>query len=86
MPAYTVLESGTRNVARYAAEVLGKPDDFGSVVAGKRADLVLLDADPLADVRNLSRRAGVMVGGRWLPAAELEAGLAAIAAKHAGTR
>ena len=83
---YAVLESGTRNVARYAREVLGEPDDFGTVAVGKRADLVLLDADPLADVGNLSRRAGVMVGGRWLPAAELEAGLAAIAAKHAAPR
>jgi imidazolonepropionase-like amidohydrolase len=86
VPAYTVLESGTRNVARYAREVLGKPDDFGTVAVGKRADLVLLDADPLADVRHLARRAGVMVRGRWLPAEELERGLAAIAAKHAAGR
>jgi imidazolonepropionase-like amidohydrolase len=83
VPAHVVLESGTRNVARYAREVLGKPDDFGSVVVGKRADLVLLDANPLDDVRNLARRAGVMVGGRWLPAAELDRGLAELAAKHA---
>jgi len=36
------------------------------VEVGKRADLVLLDEDPLQDVANTSRYAGVMVRGRWL--------------------
>lgn len=83
VPAYTVLESGTRNVARYAKETMGMADDFGTVAVGQRADLVLLDANPLEDVANLSRRAGVMVKGRWLPKAEIDAGLARIAARHA---
>ena len=83
IPAYTVLESGTANVARYAKATMGMPDDFGTVAVGKRADLLLLDANPLDDVRNLSRRAGVMVKGRWVPASEIEAGLARIAARHA---
>ena len=83
VPAHTVLESGTVNVARYAKATMGMPDDFGTVAVGKRADLLLLDANPLDDVRNLSRRAGVMVKGRWVPASEIEAGLARIAARHA---
>jgi imidazolonepropionase-like amidohydrolase len=54
--------------------------EFGSIAPGLRADLVLLDADPLADVRNLAKRAGVMVRGRWLPESELREKRAAIAA------
>jgi imidazolonepropionase-like amidohydrolase len=50
---------------------------------GMEADLVLLNANPLTSVDNLNQRAGVMVRGRWLPASELEAGLAAIAARNA---
>ena len=46
---------------------------------GKRADLILLDADPLVDIRNTTRRSGVMVRGRWLPQAEIERRLAEIA-------
>jgi len=40
----------------------------------------LLDADPLVDVANVERRAGVMVAGRWLPESEIQARLAEIAA------
>ncbi len=76
---YQALSTGTREVARF----LGTPDDFGTVEPGRRADLILVEGDPLRDVANLRRRAGVMVGGRWLPEAEIRAGLAAIAARHA---
>jgi imidazolonepropionase-like amidohydrolase len=72
---WQALETGTRNVARYF-DTLG---ETGTVERGKRADLVLLDADPLADIRNTTRRAGVMVRGRWLPQAEIEARLAEVA-------
>jgi imidazolonepropionase-like amidohydrolase len=63
---YEALCAGTINAAAY----LG--DDFGTVQAGKRADLVLVEANPLADVKNAARRVGVMVRGRWLSAAELQ--------------
>jgi imidazolonepropionase-like amidohydrolase len=46
------------------------------VERGKRADLVLLEADPLVDIRNTTKRAGVMLRGRWLPQAEIEGRLA----------
>ncbi|NUO75989.1 MAG: amidohydrolase family protein [Lysobacter sp.] len=48
----------------------------GAVRSGERADLVLLNADPLADIRNVARIDGVFVQGRWLPAARIEAMLA----------
>ena len=51
---YQALETGTRNVAVFwglwRRRVLSRP--------GKRADLVLLDANPLADIRHTTRRAG----------------------------
>jgi imidazolonepropionase-like amidohydrolase len=65
---YQALETGTRNVARY----FGTERETGTVERGKRADLVLLEADPLVDIRNTTKRAGVMVRGRWLPQAEIE--------------
>ena len=72
---YQALETGTRNVAVF----FGRLPTSGTVGVGKRADLVLLDANPLIDVKNTSRRAGVMLRGRWLPKAEIEARLAAVA-------
>jgi imidazolonepropionase-like amidohydrolase len=72
---WQALETGTRNVAAY----FGTLKETGTVEAGKRADLVLLEADPLADIRNTTKRAGVMVRGRWLPQAEIRERLDAVA-------
>jgi imidazolonepropionase-like amidohydrolase len=72
---YQALETGTRNIAKY----FGTERETGTVEQGKRADLILLEADPLADIRNTTKRAGVMVRGRWLPQAEIERRLAAVA-------
>jgi cytosine/adenosine deaminase-related metal-dependent hydrolase len=83
MTPFEVLASGTRNVARYVAEDLGQPGNFGVIAPGNRADLVLLEANPLESLDALTQRAGVMVRGRWIPGSDLEAGLAALAAKHA---
>ena len=78
---YQVLESGTRNVATYAAQDLKLDGRFGTVAVGNRADLVLLDGNPLADIGNVSRRSGVMVRGRWLASGEIQKGLDEIAAR-----
>jgi imidazolonepropionase-like amidohydrolase len=78
-----ILESGTRNVSQYVARWLKGDSRFGTIAAGQRADLVLLDADPLANVDNLQRRSGVMVRGRWVPAEEIRRGLEQIAARYA---
>jgi len=64
---YEAIEAGTRN----AAEALDNLKEFGTVEAGKRADLILLDGNPLEDVSNVQRRVGVMVRGRWLAEEEL---------------
>ncbi|HEU4680192.1 MAG TPA: amidohydrolase family protein [Gemmatimonadales bacterium] len=76
---YQALETGTRNVAAF----FGTLARTGTIETGKRADLVLLEANPLADVRNTTRRAGVMLGGRWLPQETIDARLDAIASSLA---
>jgi imidazolonepropionase-like amidohydrolase len=47
-----------------AARILGAETDFGTIEVGRRADLVLLDADPLADIRNTRRIWRVVQDGR----------------------
>ena len=47
-----------------AAEALGKEEQLGTVEPGKFADLVLLDADPLASVQNLKQIHLVVQGGK----------------------
>ena len=77
---YQAIEAATRNPAEYFAEVMKTSRDFGTVEVGMRADLLLLDANPLQTVADLSKRAGVMVRGRWLPENELRKMLENIAA------
>jgi imidazolonepropionase-like amidohydrolase len=55
-----VLRTATINPAR----VLGQTDSLGSIDVGKLADLVLLDANPLADIRNTQRIRAVIADGR----------------------
>lgn len=71
MSNYEILKSGTVNVGEYFKAT----DSFGTIEPGKRADLVLLTANPLDDIANVSKIDGVMVRGRWLSRAELDAGL-----------
>lgn len=65
---YAVMEAATRN----GAENLGMLKEFGTIETGKRADLLLLDANPLDAIANARRIAGVMSRGKWLPKADLQ--------------
>lgn len=62
------LRAGTLNPARY----LGAADSMGTVAAGRVADLLLLDADPLQDIRNTLRIFAVVHDGRLIDAVERE--------------
>lgn len=73
---FQALATGTRNPAVF----FGEASESGTVEVGKRADLVLLERNPLEDVSATSSRRGVMVRGRWLPEEELQRRLEAFAA------
>ena len=55
-----------------AARFLGQADEWGTVVPGKKADLLLLSANPLVDIRNSRRIEGVMLNGRWFARGDLD--------------
>lgn len=67
-----------RAATRYPGEFLSATAEFGTIAVGKRADLLLLEANPLAAVTNVERRVGVMARGRWLAEAALQEMLAQI--------
>lgn len=71
------LEAATRR----PCEWLNLLADCGTVEVGKRADLILLEADPLADISNSRRIFAVILGGRYLSRAMLDQRLAALAAR-----
>jgi Amidohydrolase family len=68
---YQSLSTGTRNVAAH----FGTLADAGTITVGKRADLVLLDGNPLVDISNTAKIAGVALGGRWRSGDILKKGL-----------
>src|SRR5687767_5025262 len=71
---YQALATGTRNVAAH----LGKQEPRFSLRDVDRANLILLDANPLENVANASRIAGVLISGRWIPKAEIDRRLAEV--------
>jgi hypothetical protein len=65
---YEALRASTTN----PFEFLGELEDAGTVEVGKRADLVLLEQNPLEDITNSRKIAGVMIQGRWLSKNEIQ--------------
>jgi hypothetical protein len=74
------LRSATIDAARFS----GKQRDYGSIEAGKVADMILLDADPLVDIRSTGRISGLFFNGQYLDRAALD-GLLAFAEGQAGS-
>jgi imidazolonepropionase-like amidohydrolase len=62
------LQAATRNAAQYRGDLA----DYGTIEKGKVADLVLLNANPLADIRGTTRIAAVIVGGKLLDREKLD--------------
>lgn len=63
-------ERALRALTFEAARMIGRANDVGSVAVGRRADLLILDADPLDDVRNVSQINALVVNGRFIGSAE----------------
>ncbi|MGM9509052.1 amidohydrolase family protein [Larkinella sp. GY13] len=77
-----VLTSATRLPAIW----LGIDSVGGTIEVGKWADLVLLDANPLEDIKNTRKIAGVFVNGHWVARAELKSMLANLAKRHTASK
>jgi imidazolonepropionase-like amidohydrolase len=70
------LQTATLNPAKF----LGMEDRLGTIEKGKLADLVLLDGNPLDDIRNTQKIAAVIVNGRYLSRSDLDKMLAGVEA------
>ena len=75
---YQALQTATVNVARY----LRQSDEFGTIETGKRADMILLTANPLTNIGNTRSIAGVTVRGEWLNKTQLDEMLSKIQPRY----
>ena len=73
------LAAATANPGRFIATFVDHAARFGTITRGSRADLVLVDRDPLLDPTALVHPSGVMARGRWFDRAELDRMVAAAA-------
>lgn len=79
MSPYEILVSGTQAVGHY----FQRNDTFGTIAVGRRADMILLNSNPLDDVANVADRAGVLVRGRWYSSEYIQERLDRIAERFA---
>ena len=75
---YEAIKTGTVDAAKF----LNATEEFGTVEVGRIANLLLLENNPLDDIANLSKIAGVMIRGKWLSARELRLMLQEIATQY----
>jgi imidazolonepropionase-like amidohydrolase len=61
-----VIRAGTEQVGEYLKR------HCGTITPGACADLILLDGNPLQDLRSFTRKRGVMVRGRWIREIEIQ--------------
>jgi imidazolonepropionase-like amidohydrolase len=78
---YAVLEAATKNPSMF----FGTLDKVGTIEKGRRADLVLLDGNPLENIANTERRAGVMLKGKYYTQTEMNGWLDRIAPRIAAS-
>ena len=68
---YEAIASGTVNASKVIQAMTGS-DDFGTIEIGKRADLLLVEENPLDNVANVKNFRGVMAAGRWYSKVKLQ--------------
>ncbi len=66
-----------------AARFMHAENEWGTIAPGRAADLILLEADPLADITNATKRTGVVVAGKYHAESELQDKLEALAKEFA---
>lgn len=81
LSSYAALEAATKNPSMF----FGTLDKIGTIEKGKRADLILLDANPLENISATEKRSGVMLKGKYYTQAELNKWLDEIAPRIAGS-
>ncbi|HEX6175749.1 MAG TPA: amidohydrolase family protein, partial [Candidatus Binatia bacterium] len=69
---FQALSTGTRNAGDFIRNNVKSAVPFGTIRVGQKADLILLNKNPLQDINSISSINGVMTRGRWLPKAELQ--------------
>jgi len=82
IPIADTLRAATTNPAKFMSE----SDEWGSIASGRRADLVLLNANPLEDIGNTKTIDGVMIRGQWLEDDTIQAQLNAFAKENDDSR
>lgn len=78
MTNYEILFSGTNAVGEY----FSNEDQFGTIEEGMRADLILMEDNPLRDLDAIRDHSGVMVNGTWLSRDMIDEKLAEIEAMY----
>jgi imidazolonepropionase-like amidohydrolase len=79
-------EEALNSATRLAATWLGIQSLVGTIEAGKKADLLLLEANPLDDIKNTKKIAGVFVNGTWLDKSKIKADLANLSKRNTAAK
>lgn len=80
---YQALSTATRVPGELILRAMPAAEPFGTIAPGRRADLVLTAGNPLEDLSTLRKPLGVMAGGNWYDAPELQGLLDDVAREHA---
>lgn len=74
------------SATRLSATWLGIADKIGTIESGKFADLILLDANPIDDIKNTRKISGVFVNGKWLDKSHIQKMLADLSKHNAALK
>ena len=80
---FEILQMATVNPGEFVDQTLAPAESFGTIRIGNRADLLLLDGNPVDNLGNLQNAVGVMARGRWYSRVSLDGRLDAIAVEYA---
>lgn len=83
---YEAIRTATIDAAKVLPKKRSDLQGFGTVRVGAPADLIILAANPLLDIRNLRRPLAVVAGGAWSSRTELDSALDSLAVKYRSAR